>query len=52
MLHGPRDAQRVLVEYLTDMRNHRTSGNLNDRLHAAMPDLEKQYLKHFRSWRR
>jgi hypothetical protein len=52
MLHGPRDAQRVLVEYLADMRNHRTSGNLNDRLHAAMPDLEKQYLKHFRSWRR
>ncbi len=52
MLHGPRDAQRVLVEYLADMRDHRTAGTLNDRLHAAMPDLEKQYLKHFRSWHR
>ena len=50
MLHGPQDAQRVLVEYLADIREHRAPGNLDDRLHAAIPDLEKQYLKHFRSW--
>jgi hypothetical protein len=52
MLHGPRDAQRVLVEYLADIRDHRASGSLSDRLRAAFPDLEEQYLKHFRSWRR
>ena len=50
MLHGPQDAQRVLAEYLADMREHRVPGNFNDRLHAALPDLEKQYLKHFRSF--
>ena len=52
LLHGPPDAQRVLVEYLADLRVQRAPGSLHDRLRAAIPDVEKQYLKHFRNWRR
>jgi hypothetical protein len=52
MLHGPPDAHRALVDYLADTREHRRPGSLNDRLRTTVPDLEKQYLKHFRSWHR
>lgn len=52
MLHGSPDAHRVLVDYLADLRVQRNAGRLEDRLHAAVPDLEQQYLKHFRNWHR
>ena len=52
MLHGPPEARPVLLEYLADLRERRASDSLNDRLHAAIPDVEKKYLKHFRNWHR
>lgn len=54
MLHGPPEARQVLAEYLADIRNNKPPGSMRDRLSAAVPDLEKQYLKHFRirNWQR
>jgi hypothetical protein len=52
MLHGPADAHRVLIEYVADLRVKGNAGSLEDRLHVAVPDFEKQYLKHFRNWHR
>lgn len=52
MLHGPPAARRVLVEYLADLRTHPGPVSLSERLQAAVPDLERQYLNHFRGWRR
>jgi hypothetical protein len=52
MLHGPPDAHQVLVEYLADIHDNKPPGNLSDRMYAAIPDLEKQYIRHFRNWRR
>lgn len=52
LLHGPPEVRRVLTAYLTDLREQRAAGTLHERLQAAIPGLEKQYLKHFRTWRR
>jgi hypothetical protein len=52
MLHGPPAARRVLMEYLADLRDQRASASLHERLESAMPDWQRQFLKHFRSWRR
>ena len=50
MLHGPDEARGVLIAYLQDIRNNVPPGLLSDRLEAAIPDLEKAYLRHFRQW--
>ena len=52
MLHGPRTARQELVDYLADLRGNDDPGSLSERLYAAIPDLDRQYLKHFRSWHR
>ncbi len=50
MLHGPPEARAVLIQYLHDIRDNVPPGQLSDRLEAAIPDLNRAFLKHFRGW--
>ncbi|NOZ40694.1 MAG: hypothetical protein GXP24_10775 [Planctomycetes bacterium] len=52
MLHGPLPVHRALVHYLADIRRGNPPGKLSERLHQAMPDLERQLALHFKKWRR
>ena len=52
MLHGPLPAHRALVHYLRDIQRGDSPGKLSQRLHAAVPHLEKQLTGHFRRWKR
>ncbi|MHB0959426.1 MAG: hypothetical protein ACYC0X_22850 [Pirellulaceae bacterium] len=52
MLHGPDEAHQVLLKYLADIDAHQPPGSFRDRMYAALPDVETQYLRHFRSWHR
>ncbi len=49
MLHGPPEARIVLIQYLRDIRDNVPPGQLSERLAAAIPDLDRAFLKHFRS---
>jgi hypothetical protein len=49
MLHGPPEARIVLIQYLRDIRDNVPPGQLSERLAAAIPDLDRTFLKHFRS---
>jgi hypothetical protein len=50
LLHGPSSARTELHGYLHDLSVHKPPGILSDRLRQQMPDLEKQFVRHFRSW--
>ncbi len=52
MLHGPLPVHRTLVHYLADIRRGNPPGKLSERLHHALPDLERQMVMHFKQWRR
>ena len=52
MLHGPLPIHRALVHYLSDIRRGNPPGKLSERLHAVMPDLDRQIVMHFKQWRR
>lgn len=52
MLHGPLVAHRALVHYLGDIRQGNPPGKLSERLYQNVPDLEKQFVRHFKSWRK
>ena len=52
MLHGPRGAHGELVRYLADIRAMTPPGQLSDRLSRRIPRLDKQFVKHFRTWQR
>lgn len=52
MLHGPLPAHRALVHYLGDIRQGNPPGKLSERLYEAVPNLQKQYARHFKNWRR
>ncbi|MCH8046507.1 MAG: hypothetical protein IID44_22605 [Planctomycetes bacterium] len=52
MLHGPREAHGELVRYLADIRAMTPPGQLSDRLSRRIPRLNKQFVKHFRTWQR
>jgi hypothetical protein len=52
MLHGPYLAHDELVRYLADIRNRTPPGLLSDRLRRRMPDLERRFFAHFKSWKR
>lgn len=52
MLHGSKAAHTELVQYLADIRDHKPPGNLSDRLRSGIPDLERRFTEHFRSWKR
>jgi hypothetical protein len=51
MLHGPLPAHRVLVHYLRDIHRGDSPGQLSDRLRAAIPQLDKQLVAHFKQWK-
>ena len=52
MLHGPLPAHRALVHYLRDIQRGASPGQLSERLHAAVPNLERQMVSHFKKWKR
>ena len=52
MLHGPGEAHRELVRYLDDIRAKTPPGQLSERLSRRIPQLNKQFVKHFRTWQR
>ena len=50
MLHGPLAAHRELVHFLADIRRGNPPGQLSQRLNEKIPDLENQFVGHFRAW--
>ena len=52
MLHGPPAAHQALVGYLGDLQASTTPVPLSQRLRHSIPDLEQQFIQHFRSWDR
>ena len=51
LLHGPSAARDVLITYLRDIAADVPPGRFSERLGSAMPDSQKRFLRHFRSWR-
>lgn len=52
LLHGPPEARQTLIRYLQDLQRNVPAGRLSSRLELAVPATEKQFLQHFRSWKR
>jgi hypothetical protein len=52
MLHGPLPAHRELVHFLADIQRGNPPGMLSLRLRSALPQLENQFVAHFKSWSR
>ncbi len=52
MLHGPRSGHAALVEYLDDLANRRRAAPLGERLRNRMPDIDRQFVRHFERWQR
>lgn len=50
MLHGPLVAHRELVHFLSDIRRGNLPGQLSYRLLRKMPDLNEQFVAHFKTW--
>lgn len=50
MLHGPTAAREEMIAYLDDLAAQRSTAPLSKRLRARLPDLERQFLDHFRLW--
>lgn len=51
MLHGSPDAHDELVRFLADIRAHVPPGQLSERLHRRIPNLEKKFAEHFKQWK-
>ncbi|MBW3599847.1 MAG: DUF1570 domain-containing protein [Planctomycetes bacterium] len=52
MLHGPPAAREELIHFLHDIAARAPPGELSQRLRRRLPDVEAQYVEHFRGWRR
>ena len=52
MLHGPQAARTELVGFLTDLENHVPPDPLSQRLGRSIPDVEQQFVLHFKKWKR
>jgi hypothetical protein len=50
MLHGPPPAHQALVDYLGDLAAGVPPVPLSQRLRHHLPDLEQQFIAHFRHW--
>ena len=50
MLHGPKEAHDELVAFLSDIQASTPPGKLSQRLARRLPELERQYVQHFRNW--
>ena len=51
MLHGPPEARAELKRFLADIHTLTPPGQLHERLRQRLPDLESQFLTHFRTWK-
>ncbi len=51
LLHGPDAARESLLHYLKELETPSSTERLAPQLRAAVPDLEAEFLKHFRNWR-
>lgn len=47
MLHGPREAQEELADYLDELHAGGEPGRLSDRLRRRLPDLKRRMAEHF-----
>jgi hypothetical protein len=52
MRHGPVEAHRQLVDYLSDIETSSPPGQLSARLRGQIPKLEIEIVRHFKTWRR
>jgi hypothetical protein len=52
MLHGPSSARETLEAFLRDIEAHVPPGQLSMRLSRRVPNLDREYVDHFRNWRR
>jgi hypothetical protein len=52
MLHGPAAARSEMIAYLDDLSAERPTAPLSARLRAHLPELDRQFLDHFRTWTR
>jgi len=52
MLHGSAEAHDELVRFLADIQAQTPPGLLSRRLKRRLPDLERRFAAHFRSWKR
>lgn len=50
MLHGPPAARGEMIAYLDDLTAQRATAPLSARLRARLPELDRQFLDHFRMW--
>lgn len=51
ILHGSPAAHEELVRYLSDIRAHTPPGQLSERLHRRIPNMEKKFAEHFKQWK-
>lgn len=51
MLHGPSPAHEELVRFLADLQAQTPPGLLSRRLRRRLPDLDRRFSRHFRSWK-
>jgi len=52
MLHGPPEARRTLLEYLANVQEGNPTSPLGSELRRRIPNLEYQYVEHFKRWDR
>ena len=52
VLHGPADAHDEFVRYLGDIQAHTPPGTLSERLGRRLPNMKREFVDHFRRWRR
>ena len=50
MLHGPPEGRDCLRAYFRDIEARTPPGELSRRLKLRIPDLERQFVRHFRNW--
>ena len=48
MLHGPVAARQELQDFMADIQAHAVPGQMSDRLARRIPDLDRQFRRHFR----
>jgi hypothetical protein len=51
MLHGSSTAQKELIGFLGDIRNHNPPGKLSYRLARNIPELNRQFASHLKNWK-
>jgi hypothetical protein len=52
MFHGPREAHQELVSALADIKANTPPGRLSRRLERRIPDTERRFAEHFKTWKR